>query len=77
LLARTLMFSSTQTPAVSVYPDGDKIGVFPGNETDDLIFRRGTAVPWSYGEEGVGVSAPPGDGRDGPGSKRVVRQRML
>ncbi len=44
--ARTLMFSSSQVPAVSVYPDSDKIGVFPGNETDELIFRRGTAVPW-------------------------------
>jgi uncharacterized cupin superfamily protein len=50
--ARTLMFSSAQAPAVSVYPDSDKIGVFPGNETDDLIFRRSTAVPWSFGEEG-------------------------
>jgi uncharacterized cupin superfamily protein len=50
--ARTLMFSSAQGPAVSVYPDSDKIGVFPGNEVDDLIFRRNTAVPWSDGEEG-------------------------
>jgi uncharacterized cupin superfamily protein len=50
--ARTLMFSSSQVPAVSVYPDSDKIGVFPGNEADELIFRRGTAVPWSDGEEG-------------------------
>jgi hypothetical protein len=39
-------------PAVSVYPDSDKIGVWPGNEADDLIFRRDTAVPWSAGEEG-------------------------
>jgi uncharacterized cupin superfamily protein len=49
---RTLMFSSSASPAVSVYPDSDKIGVFPGNEADELIFRRGTAVPWSDGEEG-------------------------
>src|SRR4029077_19611270 len=33
--ARTLMFSSSRTPAVSVYPDSDKIGVFPGDEADD------------------------------------------
>ena len=52
LPARTLMFSSSTSPAVSVYPDSDKIGVFPGNEADELIFRRGTAVPWSDGEEG-------------------------
>jgi uncharacterized cupin superfamily protein len=50
--ARTLMFSSARVPAVSVYPDSDKIGVWPGNEQDDLIFRRGDAVPWSDGEDG-------------------------
>ena len=27
--ARTLMFSSSQVPAVSVYPDSNKIGVWP------------------------------------------------
>ena len=50
--ARTLMFSSARVPAVSVYPDSDKIGVWLGNEPDELIFKRTTAVPWSEGEEG-------------------------
>lgn len=50
--ARTLMFSSSRVPAVSVYPDSNKIGVWPGNEVDELVFRRDTAVPWSNGEEG-------------------------
>src|SRR5262245_22654640 len=50
--ARTLMFSSSRVPAVSVYPDSDKIGVWPGDEANDLIFKRGTAVPWSEDEEG-------------------------
>jgi uncharacterized cupin superfamily protein len=50
--ARTLMFSSSRVPAVSVYPDSNKIGVWPGDETDDLIFRRDSAVPWSDGEDG-------------------------
>jgi uncharacterized cupin superfamily protein len=50
--ARTLMFSSGRVPAVSVYPDSDKIAVWPGNESDELIFERGSAVPWSHGEEG-------------------------
>jgi uncharacterized cupin superfamily protein len=50
--ARTLMFSSARVPAVSVYPDSDKIGVWPGDEANDLVFKRGTAVPWSDGEEG-------------------------
>ena len=50
--ARTLMFSSSRVPAVSVYPDSNKIGVWAGDEENDLVFRRGTAVPWSDGEEG-------------------------
>jgi len=54
LPARTLMFSSSRLPAVSVYPDSNKIGVWPGNETDDLVFRRETAVPSSDGEQSYG-----------------------
>jgi uncharacterized cupin superfamily protein len=50
--ARTLMFPSSRVPAVSVYPDSSKIGVWPGNEDDDLVFRRDTAVSWADGEEG-------------------------
>jgi uncharacterized cupin superfamily protein len=50
--ARTLMFSSSRVPAVSVYPDSDKIGVWSGNDPDQLIFKRTTAVSWSEGEEG-------------------------
>jgi uncharacterized cupin superfamily protein len=48
---RTLMFSSARVPAVSVYPDSDKIGVWPGDQENDLVFKRDTAVPWSEGEE--------------------------
>jgi uncharacterized cupin superfamily protein len=50
--ARTLLFSNAQVPAVSVYPDSDKIGVWSGHEADDLIFKRDTAVEWAEGEEG-------------------------
>ncbi len=50
--ARTLMFSSSRVPAVSVYPDSNTIGVWPGNEVDDLVFSRDTAVSWAEGEEG-------------------------
>ena len=45
--ARTLLFSSARVPAVSVYPDSNKIGVWPGDEANDLVFLRDTAVPWS------------------------------
>jgi uncharacterized cupin superfamily protein len=44
--ARTLLFSSSRVPAVSVYPDSNKIGVWPGDDENDLVFRRDTAVPW-------------------------------
>jgi uncharacterized cupin superfamily protein len=50
--ARTLLFSSARLPAVSVYPDSNKMGVWPGNDDDDLVFRRDSAVPWSDGEDG-------------------------
>ena len=50
--ARMMMFSSARVPAVSVYPDSDKIGVWPGNEADSLMFKRGSAVSYSEGETG-------------------------
>ena len=50
--ARTLLFSHRRGLGVSVYPDSDTIGVFPGDEVNDLVFRRSSAVPWSHGEEG-------------------------
>ena len=49
--ARMLLFSSSRSPAVAVYPDSDKVGVYVDG-AEDLIFKRGTAVPWSEGEEG-------------------------
>jgi uncharacterized cupin superfamily protein len=55
--ARTMLFSSVRGLAVSVYPDSDTIGVWAGDE-NDLVFRRGTAVPWAHGEEGW-HKAPP------------------
>ena len=56
--ARTLVFSRARVPAVSVYPDSDKIAVWPGHEADDLIFERGSAVPWTHGEEGWNLAGP-------------------
>ena len=38
--ARVLMFSSAREPAVAVYPDSDKIGVWPGNDEDRVMLRR-------------------------------------
>ncbi len=51
--ARVLMFSSARTPAVAVYPDSDKIGVWPGNQADRVMLRRadGSRDYWD-GESG-------------------------
>jgi uncharacterized cupin superfamily protein len=38
--ARVLMLSSAREPAVAVYPDSDKIGVWPGDSADELMLRR-------------------------------------
>jgi hypothetical protein len=35
-----VLFSSSRRPAVAVYPDSDKIGVFPGRDEDRLMVRR-------------------------------------
>ncbi|HLY47890.1 MAG TPA: cupin domain-containing protein [Solirubrobacteraceae bacterium] len=48
---RFIMFSSSREPAVAVYPDSDKVGVWTGNEGDDWMFHRGGAkVPYYEGE---------------------------
>jgi uncharacterized cupin superfamily protein len=39
-VARLLMFSSAREPAVAVYPDSDKIGVWPGSPDDNVMLRR-------------------------------------
>jgi uncharacterized cupin superfamily protein len=50
--AMMMMFSNERVPSVSVYPDSDKIGVWPGDDANGLIFKRTTAVLYSEGEEG-------------------------
>ena len=50
---RVLMFSARRAPAVSVYPDSDKIGIWPSEDgTDDGFFVRSSGVAWSHGEDG-------------------------
>jgi uncharacterized cupin superfamily protein len=48
--ARVLMLSTQRNPDVSVYPDSDKIGVFPGNDADRVIFPRSAGVDYWAGE---------------------------
>jgi hypothetical protein len=44
------MFSTVSHPAASVYPDGDKIGIWTGNRDDDLIVPRSSGVDYWAGE---------------------------
>jgi uncharacterized cupin superfamily protein len=49
--ARLMMFSSAREPSVAVYPDSDKIGVWPGNADDQVILHRADgAVDYYDGE---------------------------
>jgi uncharacterized cupin superfamily protein len=50
--ARVLMTSTKQTPAIAVYPDSDKVAVFPGDDRDRLMMRRDTLDYWD-GEAGA------------------------
>lgn len=51
--ARVLMFSTVRDPAICVYPDSDKVGVFTTGDTPlGLLFRRSTAVGYFEGETG-------------------------
>ena len=48
---RIAMLSTRSEPAVAVYPDSDKIGVWPGNPDDNLMLRsRDGAVGYYEGE---------------------------
>jgi len=44
--ARVLMLSAEHPPHVAVYPDSDKIGVFPGNRDDNVLVRRESNVDY-------------------------------
>jgi uncharacterized cupin superfamily protein len=37
--SRIVMFSREVAPSVCVYPDGDKVGIWTGNEQDKWMFR--------------------------------------
>jgi uncharacterized cupin superfamily protein len=48
---RIAMLSTKREPAVAVYPDSDKVGVWPGNADDNLMLRRKDgAVDYYEGE---------------------------
>jgi len=49
-VARVLMFSDVATPAATVYPDSDKVGIWTGNSEDDVVVRRSSGVGYYEGE---------------------------
>lgn len=49
--ARVIMFSSSREPVVAVYPDSDKIGVWPGRQEDEVMLHRADGnAPYYDGE---------------------------
>lgn len=54
---RVMMFSDLVVPAVTVYPDSDKVGVWPGAGTEKLIVRRSDGVGYWDGEAAQPPSA--------------------
>jgi uncharacterized cupin superfamily protein len=47
---RIVFFSTKQSPAVAVYPDSDKLGIWIAGSEDSLIVRRDSAVDYWEGE---------------------------
>jgi uncharacterized cupin superfamily protein len=44
--ARVLMLSTKIRPAIAVYPDSGKVGIWPGVEDDTLMMRRDKLDYW-------------------------------
>jgi len=47
---RVLLLSTKRDPSVAVYPDSDKIGVWPGDDRDKLMAKRDSNVDYWTGE---------------------------
>ena len=43
---RVILLSDKPSLAVAVYPDSDKIGVYPGDERDKIMVRRESGVEY-------------------------------
>jgi uncharacterized cupin superfamily protein len=47
---RVMLLSANRSPSISVYPESDKLGTRPGDDSDRLNFRRADAVDYWEGE---------------------------
>ena len=50
---RVLMYSEVVHPAVTVYPDSDKVGIWTANQDDDMLVKRSSRVGYFEGEPGT------------------------
>jgi Uncharacterized conserved protein, contains double-stranded beta-helix domain len=48
--AHVMMLSTRNKPSVAVYPDSDKVAIWPGDKRDDLMLRRGARAGYWEGE---------------------------
>jgi uncharacterized cupin superfamily protein len=48
--ARVLLFSDVVLPTATAYPDSGKVGVWTGDEAEDLMTERSSAVGYYHGE---------------------------
>jgi len=49
---RILMWSTVVHPTATAYPDSDKVGVWTGDEAEDVMVVRSSAVDYFHGEAG-------------------------
>lgn len=50
--ARVLMWSTVVYPTATAYPDSDKVGVWTGDRSEDLMVMRSGSVDYFHGEAG-------------------------
>ena len=50
--ARIVMWSTVVFPTATSYPDSGKVGVYTGDESEDLIVERSSRVDYFHGEAG-------------------------
>jgi uncharacterized cupin superfamily protein len=50
--ARIVMWSTVVFPTATAYPDSDKVGVYTGDKSEDLIVPRSSEVDYFHGESG-------------------------
>jgi uncharacterized cupin superfamily protein len=48
--ARVMMWSNVVFPTSTVYPDSDKVGVWTGDDADDVVVPRSARVDYFEGE---------------------------